>query len=463
MIYFSNFAPPLDPAGFVAAGTMDATTASSLAPSYPAGLAADDVLFLFIAIRDTVGNATIGTPTGSWTLVDDMPYLSDLDETSALYWKRATGSESGTESITLSESVDTGNGIAVITAWRGCVASGTPFERNDFNSSLTTTDHRGKGLTTAGDGRRVVSFFYSHGVNTTGTNINGWTENFEQGTAIGADATVSINSIQSSLAAKVPGCNRTMALTCPFICYTLALVPLGESPGSADPFANIIFQMQAIGSNGSTSFSEESHYNHALTAVGNAQIQSNKIELDGTGDWIATTSAKRALWRLVDDANSSPTDFTIDIFGADLDSLATTQTLISFWDSSGVSQRCWFLFVSTAGNVTFQYATAGGTTLTLINYAAGITTGVAHDYRIVRSLSAGEVYLYIDGTKVATATFSAATIFFGSNSQLAVGANNTLSGTATAMNGRIAAARVTRSALSTGASYSVESLPLATS
>lgn len=450
---------------FVGAGTLGSTeTTTTMTPGYPAGISANDILFMFIGLRDGSGNATISSVSGGWTLVEEMPYMTGSDETSALYWKRATGSESGTETVTLSEVLTFGNGVAQIVAYRGCVTSGTPYERNTLYAMTgSSTTHQGKGLTTAGVDRRAVSFFYSYGVNTTGSNNNGWTEDYEGGTITGEDGTISVNSIEKAVAGKVAGCNRTMAASCGFICYTLALIPVGGTPGSADPYANILFQVQPTGANGSTAFTDESHYNHAITAVGNAQVQSNKLELDGSGDWIKLGTESRQLMRLNDDARSSPVDFTIDVFGADVDTLASTQTLISFWDSSGTSNRCWFLLVSTAGNVTFQYSTNGSTTTTLINYAAGITTGVAHDYRIVRSLSAGEVYLYIDGTKVATATFSAATVLFDAATVLAVGANNTSTGTPTAMNGRIAAARVSRGALSTGASYTVETLPLATS
>lgn len=449
---------------FVAGGAAGASETISFTVDYPAGLVANDIIFLLVGLRDGSGNASISSVSGGWTLVDQITYLTGADETSALYWKRATGLESGTETVTLSEATGAGIGMGAMVAYRGCVTSGTPFERNTLyamNGSSTT--HQGKGLTTAGIDRRAVSFFFSYGVNTTGSNNNGWTEDYEAGSNTGSDGTISVNSIFAATATKLAGCNRTMSSSSPFVCYTLALVPVGGTPGSADPYANILFQVQPSGSNGSTTFTDESHYSHAITAVGNAQVQSNKLELDGSGDWIKLGTESRKLMRLVDDANSSPVDFTIDVFGAEVDTLASTQTLISFWDSSTTSNRCWLLFVSTAGNVTLQYATSGGTTLTLINYAAGITTGVAHDYRIVRSLSAGEVYLYIDGTKVATATFSAATIFFDAATVLAVGANNTSVGTPTAMNGRIAAARISRGALSTGASYTVETLPLATS
>lgn len=450
---------------FVGAGTLGSTeTTTTMTPGYPAGISANDILFMFIALRDGSGNATISSVSGGWTLVQEMPYMTVSDETSALYWKRATGSESGTETVTLSEVLTNGNGMATIVAYRGCVTSGTPYERNTLYAiASNSTTHQGKGLTTAGTDRRVVSFFYSYGVDTTGSNNNGWTEDYESGSTTGTDGTISVNSIQKSVAGKVAGCNRTMAATCTFICYTLALVPVGGTAGSADSYANVLFQVQPSGANGSTSFTDESHYSHVITAVGNAQVQSSKLELDGSGDWIKLGAESRRLFRFTDDANSSSVDFTVDVFGADVDTLASTQTLISAWDSSGIAERCWFLFVATTGNVTLQYSTNGSTTTTLINYAAGITTGVAHDYRVVRSTSAGEVYLYIDGTKVATASLSAATLLFGATTALVVGANNTSSGTPTAMNGRIAAARVSRGALSTGASYTVETLPLATS
>ena len=241
-------------------------------------------------------------------------------------------------------------------------------------------------------------------------------------------------------------------------------MPIGDVAGAADPFSKNLLQAQFTGSNGSTTFTDDSHYNHVLTAVGNAQIQSNKLELDGTGDWVATDRSVRPNWQFLKDDFTGSDDFTIDLWNVTVDSLAATQVLLTWWDSSAghANQRGWALALSTAGDVLVQYSTNGSTTTTLIDNAAGIATGAAHNYRVVRDTGGGNVYLYIDGSKVATATLSAATNFFTSDSPLVIGGEQTL-GTAISMDGRMSAVRLRKEALSTGSSYTVETLPLATS
>lgn len=449
--------PELTAVGTASTGT----NVSSFTPSFPA-VQANDILLLYVYFYG--GTVTITTPAG-WTAIDSTNYANlPNSPTAGLFWKRATGSESGTETVNLSGSIGASSpGVAFISGWRGCVTSGSPYERNAFFGTIgTTTACQGKGLTTAGANRRVVSFFGHPAVATTGTNSNGWTEDYEANTTSGNDASWAMCSLAQAVAGKVSPCKRTLGSAASHVAHTIALVPTVGTPGSADPFSDILVQSQFTGSNGSTTFTDQSHYEHVLTAAGNAQIQSNKLDLDGTGDWIAGSASPRQLFRFMNDTLTASDDFTIEVFGAVVDTLATTQTLASMWESSATANRGWFLFVATTGNVTFQYATVGNTTITLINYAAGITTGVAHDYRVVRSISAGEVYLYIDGTKVATATLSAATNIFASTAPLVIGANN-IAGTPGPMNGQLAAVRITRDALSTGASYSVPSLPLATS
>lgn len=210
---------------FVAVGAYDGNSSiSAVTPGYPAGLAADDILLLHVHLIDGLGNASISSVSGGWTLVDSEPHTAP-DDTAALYWKRATGSESGTETVTVSETVNSGVLQAVISAWRGCVASGTPYEAETHTSQTSTTSHIGSGITTLGPNRRVVTFFGCSQTNTTGTNTNGWTEDYEFGTAAGVDACSNCNSIEKTSAGAVAGCSRTMLASVNNISFTLALLP----------------------------------------------------------------------------------------------------------------------------------------------------------------------------------------------------------------------------------------------
>lgn len=448
---------------FVATGAADSSL-TTVAPAYPAGIQSDDILILSVWGFDSSGSATVVDPAG-WTAVLPANRNSSNFHASALYWKRATGSESGTVSVTFSESLNLGGALGVISAWRGCTTSGTPFERANFYMQHSTTAMQGKGLSTAGINRRVVCFTFGHGSATSGSNTNGWTEDYEGNANPGTGVTASINSTEQATAGKVAPCTRTMAVIIPHSTFTLALVPANATAGAADSYADVFFQGQFTGANGSTTFTDESHYNHGITIGGNAQIQSNKLELDGTGDWIrATTSVGRQLWRFfTDDQFSTPGDFTLDVWDFQIDNLATTRYIASFFESAS-NNRGWQWYVATTGNIGFSISTDGSTVNTMINYAAGITAGVSYNLRIVRSVSAGEIYLYINGTKVATGTFSGASnVFNSSTAQLCIGGVNPINGTAISTDGRLSAFRAYRGAKTTGASYTVETLPLATS
>lgn len=447
----------------VATGTPDSTTATSVSPAYPAGIQANDILFYWVAARDLAGNATITAPAG-WSTVNNLLHSQFYADTAvALFWKRATGSESGTETVNFSENLSSGSGYAVISCYRACVTSGNPFERATFNYHPAGTAMESKGLKTSGTNRRVITFMANPNISTTisGTNTNGWDEDFEGYNASGSGMGVSINSIAQATAARVEGLRRTVTTSAANLSVTLALVPIGGTPGSADPFDKVLLQLQFTGSNGSTTFTDESYYRHSVTAVGDAQIQSNKLELDGTGDYLTTSALSRHIWRLMNDELGASDNWTIDLFGVQADTIATTQNLISSWNAGGaVNERSWYLQITTAGNLRWGYSTGGTSETAFINYAAGMSAGPNYDIRMVRSIAAGEVYMFIGGSKVATLTVSAAVNFFLTAANLVIGAIS-VTGTPNPLNGRMAALRITRDALSTSSSYSVESLPLA--
>lgn len=168
----------------------NATSVTNPTPGYPSGLAGNDILFLQVLDEDASGDAnTVDTPAG-WTLVASQAfsgvgavYLQNL------YWKRATGSESGTVTVTRNPvhgGTDTFG--AIITAFRGCRTSGTPYEglaTNDGNNA----NMNGAAVTTTG-ANRLVCHFCVHsnpalGSNSFATPAAGWTEQYDISTLSG--------------------------------------------------------------------------------------------------------------------------------------------------------------------------------------------------------------------------------------------------------------------------------------
>jgi len=102
---------------YQAKGTKATGTGSSISPTYPA-VAANDLLFLFVA---SFGNGTI-TPDASWTQLSNGVILSPAIANVRLYFKLATGSETGTEAVTRSGESPSGQlFMAQIYSYRGTV------------------------------------------------------------------------------------------------------------------------------------------------------------------------------------------------------------------------------------------------------------------------------------------------------------------------------------------------------
>jgi hypothetical protein len=201
-------------------GVFDGT---SFTVPYPAGLQANDILFLNLGIKDDLGNADVSSLSDAGFALVGSSFASDAF--GKLYWKRASGSESGSVTVNLTEEVSSAIGAGVMSAWSGCIASGTPYEDYTNNTQTATTSITGAAIDTTGANRRAVSFFGHVLVATSGTNTNGWDENYDSSTATGDDATFACCSITAPSAGTVAACTRTNADSSLNNCHTLALIP----------------------------------------------------------------------------------------------------------------------------------------------------------------------------------------------------------------------------------------------
>jgi len=201
------------------------------------------------------------------------------------------------------------------------------------------------------------------------------------------------------------------------------------------------------GADGSTSFSDLSPQAKTLTALGNAQILSNKLELDGTGDWVSVPDS--------DAFSLNQMDFTVEMFGVEFDTVAATQAIVGHYHATG-NQRGWFVQLDSAtGNLQFSVS-PDGTATSAVAGTFGPAIVTPYDLAVVRHGTS--VYFYVNGTRTSSPTLSSRHIF-NSTAALSIGALS--AGTQNVMNGRIAAIRITSNeAKYTGASYTVPTLPL---
>lgn len=140
---------------YVGAGAISiAGMATTLTPSYPSGLAANDLLILRVNHRNNLAavDDTINVP-GGWTSI----YADQQNNCrQVLYYAFAAGTESGT--ISISRTGDgTVNWSAQIYAFRG-VNTTTPFEAASREGAASSTVLNDVGVTTSGSDRLAVNF-----------------------------------------------------------------------------------------------------------------------------------------------------------------------------------------------------------------------------------------------------------------------------------------------------------------
>jgi len=184
---------------FVSAGTGSGTT-SNPSPAYPSGLAANDLILLQVTVRDTTNTPT--TPAG-FTLL----YGPDSTGTGRqwIYYKFATGTESGTITITISGS---NCKIARMYAFRN-VALSSFTEGGGFGSGTSRTISA-QSVTTTGTGRLTVSFVFVNNDNSvgsfTGEAGGDWTEAVSEfTTSAGSNGCVQLQTATMASAGTISG------------------------------------------------------------------------------------------------------------------------------------------------------------------------------------------------------------------------------------------------------------------
>jgi predicted GH43/DUF377 family glycosyl hydrolase len=209
------------------------------------------------------------------------------------------------------------------------------------------------------------------------------------------------------------------------------------------------------GANGSTAFTDESAWGHTLTANGNAQIQSNKLELDGAGDYVSAADSDR--WSMF------AVPYTIELFGVAFDANTSLMTLIAQWTGSAATQSYRFDYRGDLSPDILRMLgmTSGGSFFFDDSGSWTPTVGQAYDLCFERS--GNTLRFYVDGMMLSSTTQSET--FRNPSAELLIGANKDGSFGGAAgnyLNGRMAAVRFTngKALYATDASYTVPTLPL---
>lgn len=219
--------PWIGPPGLVSSGTVTdrGGTGNPLQVPYPAGLNADDIILMQILSMSIGGTTHDITTPGSFAEWSEMQ-LAFPSWKHALYWLRASGSESGTETVTTSIGTLGAGDIQMgkMTAWRGCVATGTPLEQLGTNGA-TSVNMTGSAVTTAGDDRTIINVCACDD-NTLSAEASGWTEQYEELTAINSDAAIKLYSKEKPTAGLEAAATHVLATSERWAVITGALIPV---------------------------------------------------------------------------------------------------------------------------------------------------------------------------------------------------------------------------------------------
>ena len=204
--------------------------------------------------------------------------------------------------------------------------------------------------------------------------------------------------------------------------------PPAPPPGGDPYFDDVVLLLHCDGTNGSTTFTDNSSAGHAMTARGSAQVTTTDpkygtgaVLLDGTGDYLETP--------IDADFNFGTGDFTIECF-------------VRF----GVSIKQYIFDYSTANTSMLAITPSSGnvqvysaSSFCINAGSTAFSTGVW--YHIALSRAGGDWRIYRDGTEYAIAAGQGARSFgFNSRSMYVGSAGNGTNG----INGRVDEFRITK-------------------
>lgn len=223
-------------------------------------------------------------------------------------------------------------------------------------------------------------------------------------------------------------------------------------------WTSVVLQLSFAGANGTTSFTDQSLTATSIFTQGDAQIQNNKLELDGSGDVVRTFLNRVFPW-------VPHSAFTAEAFGVEFDNDASDQFVMGFDNQQSVNfARCWKLFYYGSTNelaleLTPNRENAGPTYQAKFSFTPA-TDGTEYD--IAWSWDGATARLYVDGELKASVAVTGPFLHPVTDQYFRVGSERYFGTDDYFMDGRIAAVRLTRACRMTGDVYARNALPLAT-
>lgn len=139
-----------------------AASGASIASTVPAGVQSGDVAIAFLESWQDSTPPTVTQPAG-FTQKGAVWASSDAGAQNSVWWKRLTGADSGSYTFTLNAT--RWNTVQVL-AFRGCAASGDPFDAVATPVGFTTTGVTSMSLTTTDANGALIFTVYNDNAGT---------------------------------------------------------------------------------------------------------------------------------------------------------------------------------------------------------------------------------------------------------------------------------------------------------
>lgn len=182
-----------------------AYTTTTLSVPYPATVSADDILIAIVVHYGS--NAITWNTPANWTKLYDVQGGGSLAKQHAFYWKRAAGTESGSEDFTHSYMANNYN-FGVMHRFSGCIASGTPWDDiGTSNGDGTTVSIAAQ--TASGTERLAVSFMGQMRLTGVNDDATSYSRSAQPSTTSGIDAVFPVFTYQQASAGATPADSYT--------------------------------------------------------------------------------------------------------------------------------------------------------------------------------------------------------------------------------------------------------------
>ena len=185
---------------YVDSGTIGTGQDASCDVPYPATVNENDILYAVVMDAD---DDTFSTPT-DWNVLNNAIGITNL--TVSIFWKRADGTETGTETFTSASS--NGQLVAgIMHRYSGCIETGTPHEQylssGENQASTQTPAWLGDAL---GPNRLAIALLCVEDNTINAFTANGFVEDNRTATAVGSDAEFAAASVDVSGTTEPTAC-----------------------------------------------------------------------------------------------------------------------------------------------------------------------------------------------------------------------------------------------------------------